>query len=626
MRTRLLYLASVACVASVGCGPVDTENGELERVGEAVEGLTVDQAAMNGGCSTVVVKKLAEQIVAQADCLSPGAFVELPAQPNASFAASVFPYLEQPARDSLVKALASKPNLTMSINSMLRTVAQQYLLYRWYQDGLCGITLAASPGTSPHETGLAVDLDEYSAWQTALEANGFKWHGAGDLVHYDYVGPGAVDHKGTDVQAFQILWNLNNPGDKIAEDGQWGPMTQARLQKSPADGFAIGPSCMMPMMDADLVPAITIVGAKDEFADHSSQHVSDAFEGQSYTVQLSVLNKGSVAAKSVELGLEVLEKALVGTDYKIESDAAKAGTFVEDASNKDAANPSHGTPPPASFALKVGDLAPMETKRVTLNVDAKTYSIVASGAQPTARFWVKDAAGIYHQDKFGDDPTMSSGQTFGPHLEAALPVDVYSHSEWDFDTDREEGWTAEGDTQVLSSVDDQALLFTSSKMPPSLLSPKTSYSATDLDAIDLRIARSGGTGAGWLYFTTSAEPAFGADKRLSLLTIPDDGKFHELHLDARAHAKFTGTITRFRLVPYESGEGSGAVDFLRAVKGKPVPPGGGISQEPPQDSGCGCSDAGKPGSSSDLAAALSLGALAMLLKRTRRAKVASNKH
>ena len=36
----------------------------------------------------------------------------------------------------------------MTINSMLRTVAQQYLLYHWYQAGQCSISLAATPGTS----------------------------------------------------------------------------------------------------------------------------------------------------------------------------------------------------------------------------------------------------------------------------------------------------------------------------------------------------------------------------------------------------------------------------------------------------------------------------------------------
>src|SRR6185437_6175944 len=46
-----------------------------------------------------------------------------------------------------------------------------------------------------------------------------------------------------DIKAFQVLWNANNPNDTIAADGAYGPATEARLQKSPAAGFAIGPSC-----------------------------------------------------------------------------------------------------------------------------------------------------------------------------------------------------------------------------------------------------------------------------------------------------------------------------------------------------------------------------------------------
>ena len=57
------------------------------------------------------------------------------------------------------------------------------------------------------------------------------------------------------MKAFQRLWNANHPGDKIAEDGAWGPNTAARMSKSPAAGFATGPSCggsaMIEMTDGE---------------------------------------------------------------------------------------------------------------------------------------------------------------------------------------------------------------------------------------------------------------------------------------------------------------------------------------------------------------------------------------
>ena len=63
----------------------------------------------------------------------------------------------------------------------------------------------------------------------------------GDPVHFDHLG--SADIRGKDTLAFQRLWNRNHPGDKIAEDGAYGPQTEARLKKSPATGFATGASC-----------------------------------------------------------------------------------------------------------------------------------------------------------------------------------------------------------------------------------------------------------------------------------------------------------------------------------------------------------------------------------------------
>ena len=57
----------------------------------------------------------------------------------------------------------------MSINSAFRTVAQQYLLYAWYKQGRCGIGLAATPGNSNHEQGLAVDIEDMQFFDTQTD-------------------------------------------------------------------------------------------------------------------------------------------------------------------------------------------------------------------------------------------------------------------------------------------------------------------------------------------------------------------------------------------------------------------------------------------------------------------------
>jgi len=95
------------------------------------------------------------------------------------------------------------------VNSAWRSSAQQFLLYNWYRKGQCGISLAAKPGTSNHEGGLAIDTSYYSYWKPTLEKYGWKWLGSSDVVHFDYVA-GGTDLKKQNLKAFQRLWNRHN--------------------------------------------------------------------------------------------------------------------------------------------------------------------------------------------------------------------------------------------------------------------------------------------------------------------------------------------------------------------------------------------------------------------------------
>lgn len=211
-------------------------------------GGTIDDAVAAGGCSTAVVRELSEQLIAEIQCLAPGSMARIDDISGLSLGSAASPWLQTPARNGLAAAVADGGG-GLSLNSTLRTLPQQLMLYRWYSRDMCGITLAASPGTSPHESGLAIDTSEYSAWRAELEDNGWRWHGSGDLPHFDYVGGGTRDLEGLSVLAFQRLWNRNHPGDAIAEDGDYGPQTEARLRMSPTDGFAIGARCDEPTRD-----------------------------------------------------------------------------------------------------------------------------------------------------------------------------------------------------------------------------------------------------------------------------------------------------------------------------------------------------------------------------------------
>ena len=135
---------------------------------------------------------------------------------------------------------------------MLRTVAQQFLLYDWYQTKRCGIKLAAVPGQSNHQSGLAIDISSPRRWRKRLQRGGFRWLGKRDRWHFDYVGSKKrrpSKNKGLDIRAFQRLWNRNHPAEAIAEDGGWGDSTEDALRRAPADGFRLGPNCQPPPSD-----------------------------------------------------------------------------------------------------------------------------------------------------------------------------------------------------------------------------------------------------------------------------------------------------------------------------------------------------------------------------------------
>lgn len=198
---------------------------------------TVGGATDSSACTTASIRGLSDQIVAEMNCIRPGLMANITSANISLTSAAALPYLQGPAAAAIGRATAGRSRLPL--NSTLRTLAQQYMLYTWYRTGRCGVGLAAQPGASNHEDGLAIDTSAYSSWTSILGANGFRWFGSRDTVHFDYTG--GVDAKG--VLAFQRLWNHNNPSDKITADGVYGPQTEARIRKSPRTGFAKGASC-----------------------------------------------------------------------------------------------------------------------------------------------------------------------------------------------------------------------------------------------------------------------------------------------------------------------------------------------------------------------------------------------
>jgi hypothetical protein len=204
---------------------------------------TVGDYVGDDGCSSAVVRGLADQLVDQLNCLYPGTLATFEEGGQIAFASrAVIPALQTEAVPALFDALAERPGSTITITSALRALPQQYLLYQWYRQGRCGIQIAASPGTSPHESAKGLDVSDYDAWQTALESHDWDWYGSGDRVHYTFTGA-VVDIRSASVMAFQTLWNANHPDDLIGEDGDYGPETESHLALAPAGGFAIPTTC-----------------------------------------------------------------------------------------------------------------------------------------------------------------------------------------------------------------------------------------------------------------------------------------------------------------------------------------------------------------------------------------------
>ncbi|MDB9316175.1 MULTISPECIES: peptidoglycan-binding protein [Cyanophyceae] len=200
---------------------------------------TVKQVIANQSCSTTTVRGLSLQIIAEMNLLIPNVLVNFEDLNIHSNSQAVNLFLQPAAKEALRRAIQTR-GTTLKINSAYRTVAQQHLLRSWYENGKCNIRLAAKPGLSNHEDGLALDTPDFQAWISALENEGWDWFGNADSVHFTYRGSSVRDDIGDiGVKAFQQLWNKNNPNDQITVDGRFGPQTAARLDMSPAEGFAM---------------------------------------------------------------------------------------------------------------------------------------------------------------------------------------------------------------------------------------------------------------------------------------------------------------------------------------------------------------------------------------------------
>ncbi|TGG92209.1 MAG: hypothetical protein ERJ67_05955 [Aphanocapsa feldmannii 277cV] len=187
--------------------------------------------------SMATVGGLSLQCLDRLRWLDPDALVGIEHLVDGTGSPAVIAFSQPVARDALARVVA-RMGRRLPVRSVWRSLVQQYLLYRWSLRGQGNVHLAARPGHSADELGLALDTAVFDLWRTALEAEGWQWLGPRDQGHFVYTAVNDWHHH-TDlsVRAFQALWNFHRPEQSLELDGSFGPLTENALLLSPAGGF-----------------------------------------------------------------------------------------------------------------------------------------------------------------------------------------------------------------------------------------------------------------------------------------------------------------------------------------------------------------------------------------------------
>ncbi len=204
---------------------------------------------LTGGeeCTTIGTEGISAQLTRYHECQFPDGLARLGSHPSIELASErTYDLVTTQARAAIVAAADQVP---LRVSVAYRPVSEQYVMYK-----TSACATFEKPGADIHQSGKAVDVQNWEEAATALVAAGCTQPDAeGEPLHFEC--PGA-DMRDNAVLVFQRLWNLNRPADLITEDGIYGPQTEGKLAMTPANGFA-NPGCAAPAMDAGADASVT---------------------------------------------------------------------------------------------------------------------------------------------------------------------------------------------------------------------------------------------------------------------------------------------------------------------------------------------------------------------------------
>ena len=557
---RYLWIG-LATLGLVGCVDEPLDHHQHSPMGDDYRTVRKGIALkdLNQGCSTRNVQGLSQQLLGEMACLSEGALVKV-SHPNIKPTSNrVHLYMSPEGRDILRKAAN---RATIRVNSALRTINEQYMLWR-------GCSVAADPGTSNHETGKAIDVDNYPQVDHILKDVGFSRPlPSSDPVHY--VAPGE-DLRHYSVLAFQKLWNENHPGDQIAEDGKPGPQTRSRLARAPAGGFADGSACEGgggSSYDAEMTVAIEGGGPRVETG--GSEMVTDFLPGESFNAVLMLKNKSDAPIREVSIGYMIEQPYHEPVHYRIEDDHPAHDQKSWGKNDAD----EHPDNPPKDQLGKRGELhlhamSPGESKRVVIELEATRYSYGAVH-HPDVRGWLWHAKGVYgEQTTYHEEP--SNANEIGHRVRDYQQTDVFDRDQWLFRGDNEkdhEGWTARGPHDAFKvNTDHASLSLQVSGDDGGLVSPEwTEIDPATYDELVLRTRSHEGAHVVEVYFAGEGEDF--SDDRVVRFEAPGDGKFHRWVVPVGEHPQWDGgSITRLRVDPFATRQPTGGNAWWFDLKG-----------------------------------------------------------